>query len=176
MPGVPGIGVKTAAQLINEYGDLETLLARAGEIKQDKRRQSLLDNADLARVSQRLVTLVEDVPLETPLEALAAPGLDAGGAIAFLKAMEFTTLTRRIAEDSGTDASADRGGPAPQGPGGRGTGGRYRPSGRHGSARAPAGRRRRCRGRATARARHARRAGGGDPGAPHRDRVRLQRL
>ena len=57
VPGVPGIGVKTAAQLIGEYGDLETLLARAGEIKQEKRRQSLIDNAELARLSKRLVTL-----------------------------------------------------------------------------------------------------------------------
>ena len=57
VPGVPGIGVKTAAQLIGEYGDLETLLKRASEIKQDKRRQSLIDNAELARISKRLVTL-----------------------------------------------------------------------------------------------------------------------
>ena len=57
VPGVPGIGVKTAAQLIGEYGDLETLLERAGEIKQDKRRQSLIENADKARLSKKLVTL-----------------------------------------------------------------------------------------------------------------------
>ena len=57
VPGVPGIGVKTAAQLIGEYGDLETLLARATEIKQDKRRQSLIENADKARLSKKLVTL-----------------------------------------------------------------------------------------------------------------------
>ena len=57
VPGVPGIGVKTAAQLIGEYGDLETLLARAGEIKQEKRRQALIDNAEQARLSKRLVTL-----------------------------------------------------------------------------------------------------------------------
>lgn len=106
VPGVPGIGVKTAAQLINEYGDLETLLARAGEIKQEKRRQTLIDNAGLARISMQLVTLVDDVALETPLADLVAPGLDAAGAIAFLKAMEFTTLTRRIAEDAGLDIGA----------------------------------------------------------------------
>src|SRR3954449_10934397 len=63
VPGVPGIGVKTAAQLITEYGDLETLLSRAGEIKQDKRRQTLIDNAELARVSKKLVTLDQHVPL-----------------------------------------------------------------------------------------------------------------
>ena len=61
MPGVPGIGVKTAAQLIDEYGDLETLLKRAGEIKQDKRRQTLIDNAEIARISKRLVTLDQNV-------------------------------------------------------------------------------------------------------------------
>ena len=61
VPGVPGIGVKTAAQLIDEYGDLETLLARAGEIKQDKRRQTLIDNAEQARISKRLVTLDQHV-------------------------------------------------------------------------------------------------------------------
>ena len=61
VPGVPGIGVKTAAQLIGEYGDLETLLTRAGEIKQDKRRQTLIDNAEQARISKRLVTLDQNV-------------------------------------------------------------------------------------------------------------------
>ena len=66
VPGVPGIGVKTAAQLINEYGDLETLLARAGEIKQPKRREALQQNAELARISRKLVTLRDDVP--TPAE------------------------------------------------------------------------------------------------------------
>src|SRR5689334_2709153 len=62
VPGVPGIGVKTAAQLLTEYGDLETLLARAGEIKQPKRREALQANAELARISKRLVTLRDDVP------------------------------------------------------------------------------------------------------------------
>jgi DNA polymerase-1 len=62
VPGVPGIGVKTAAQLINEYGDLETLLKRAGEIKQPKRREALIENADKARISRKLVLLRDDVP------------------------------------------------------------------------------------------------------------------
>ncbi|MDQ0395826.1 DNA polymerase I [Labrys monachus] len=106
VPGVPGIGVKTAAQLLNEYGDLETLLARAGEIKQAKRRENLIEHAGLARISRELVKLVTDVVLETPIEELVAPGIDARGAIAFLKAMEFSTLTRRIAEDTGIDAAA----------------------------------------------------------------------
>src|SRR5690242_21274699 len=70
VPGVPGIGVKTAAQLIGEFGDLETLLKRANEIKQDKRRQSLIDNAESARISKKLVTLDDQVPLETAIESL----------------------------------------------------------------------------------------------------------
>src|SRR6267154_756855 len=71
VPGVPGIGVKTAAQLIGEYGDLETLLFRAPEIKQEKRRQALIDNAERARLSKRLVTLDAHVALDVPLTDLA---------------------------------------------------------------------------------------------------------
>ncbi|WP_407924842.1 5'-3' exonuclease [Devosia aurantiaca] len=71
VPGVPGIGVKTAAELINQYGDLETLLARAEEIKQPARRQKLVDNAELARISKQLVTLEQAVPLEIDLDGLA---------------------------------------------------------------------------------------------------------
>jgi len=105
VPGVPGIGVKTAAQLITEYGDLETLLKRAGEIKQDKRRQTLIDNAELARVSKRLVTLDQNVTLEVPVEDLAVHEPDYKLLIAFLKAMEFSSLTRRVAEKSGIEAN-----------------------------------------------------------------------
>ena len=106
VPGVPGIGVKTAAQLIGEYSDLETLLKRAGEIKQDKRRQTLIDNAELARVSKRLVTLDQNVPLDVAVDQLAVHEPDYKNLIAFLKAMEFSTITRRVAEKSGIDASA----------------------------------------------------------------------
>jgi DNA polymerase-1 len=105
VPGVPGIGVKTAAQLIGEYGDLETLLKRASEIKQDKRRQALIDNAELARLSKRLVTLDQNVPLEVPVDQLAAHEPNYKHLIAFLKAMEFTSITRRVAEKTGIDAS-----------------------------------------------------------------------
>jgi DNA polymerase-1 len=105
VPGVPGIGVKTAAQLIAEYGDLETLLKRASEIKQEKRRQTLIDNAELARVSKRLVTLDQHVALEVPVEDLAVHEPDYKHLVAFLKAMEFNTLTRRVAEKSGIEAS-----------------------------------------------------------------------
>ncbi|MGE0565079.1 MAG: DNA polymerase I [Pseudolabrys sp.] len=105
VPGVPGIGVKTAAQLIGEYGDLETLLKRASEIKQEKRRQSLIDNAELARLSKRLVTLDQNVPLDVPVEDLAVHEPDYKHLIAFLKAMEFNTITRRVAEEAEIDAS-----------------------------------------------------------------------
>src|SRR6202035_2419882 len=104
VPGVPGIGVKTAAALIIEYGDLETLLARAGEIKQEKRRQSLIDNAELARLSKKLVTLDDQVALDVPLADLAVHDPDYRRLIAFLKAMEFSTLIRRVTEFSGVEA------------------------------------------------------------------------
>ncbi len=108
VPGAPGVGVKTAAQLIGEYGDLDTLLARANEIKQPKRREALTlpENVERIRISKALVTLVRDVPLETPLEALATPKLEGKELIAFFKAMEFTTITRRVAEICGIDASS----------------------------------------------------------------------
>uniref|UniRef100_UPI0025CBA233 DNA polymerase I n=1 Tax=Tardiphaga sp. TaxID=1926292 RepID=UPI0025CBA233 len=103
VPGVPGIGIKTAAQLINEYGDLETLLARAGEIKQPKRRESLIEHAEKARISRQLVLLDDKVALDVPLDELAVHEPDARKLIAFLKAMEFSTLTRRVAEYSQID-------------------------------------------------------------------------
>ena len=108
VPGAPGIGLKTAAQLISEYGDLETLLQRAGEIKQPKRRDVLTnpDTVKLIRVSKELVTLDRNVPVETPLEALATPDLDGKRLVSFCKAMELTTLTRRVAEICGVDMAS----------------------------------------------------------------------
>jgi DNA polymerase-1 len=106
VPGVPGIGVKTAAQLIVEYGDLETLLARAGEIKQEKRRQSLIEHAEKARMSKKLVTLDQNVKLDVPVADLAVHEPDYKNLLAFLKAMEFNTLTRRVAEKGNLDAGA----------------------------------------------------------------------
>src|SRR6266404_3842619 len=100
VPGVPGIGIKTAAQLIVEYGDLETLLLRAGEIKQPKRREALIENAEKARISRQLVLLDDKVMLDVPLDELAVHEPDARKRIAFLKAMEFSTLTRRVAENA----------------------------------------------------------------------------
>src|SRR3954469_18915809 len=106
VPGVPGIGVKTAAQLIGEYGDLETLLARAGEIKQEKRRQALIENAEKARISKKLVTLDDKVKLEVPLADLAVHEPEYKKLVAFLKQMEFSALTRRVAEFAGLDSGA----------------------------------------------------------------------
>ena len=103
VPGVPGIGVKTAAQLIGEFGDLETLLRRAGEIKQEKRRQSLIEHAEKARISKVLVTLDQNVKLEVPLADLAVHEPDYKLLIAFLKQMEFSTpdAARRGIRQSG---------------------------------------------------------------------------
>lgn len=97
VPGVPGIGVKTAAELINTYGDLEALLARAGEIKQPKRRESLLQYAEQARISKRLVILDAQSPMPEPLGNCRVAEPDARELAAFLKAMEFNTLLRRVA-------------------------------------------------------------------------------
>jgi DNA polymerase I len=105
VPGVPGIGVKTGAQLITEYGDLETLLARASEIKQPKRRESLIEFAEQARLSKSLVTLMKNVPVEKPLEQFGVAQPHAKQLIGFLKAMEFTALTRRIASEIDADAN-----------------------------------------------------------------------
>ncbi|MGI3901884.1 MAG: DNA polymerase I [Janthinobacterium lividum] len=100
VPGAPGIGIKTAAQLIGEYGDLDTLLARAGEIKQPKRREALTlpENVARIRISRDLVTLCETVDVSVPLDALRMPLVQGEKLVAFCKALEFTTLTRRIAE------------------------------------------------------------------------------
>ncbi|MGD1038483.1 MAG: DNA polymerase I, partial [Roseiarcus sp.] len=108
VPGARGVGVKTAAQLIGEYGDLDTLLAHAGEIKQPKRREALTDPQSVAliRLSKTLVTLVRDVDVAVPLDTLGVPKLDGAPLIAFLKAMEFTTITRRVGEICGLDANA----------------------------------------------------------------------
>ncbi|MBV9532525.1 MAG: DNA polymerase I [Bradyrhizobium sp.] len=103
VPGVPGIGVKTAAQLIVEYGDLEQLLKRAGEIKQPKRRDALIENAEKARISRQLVLLDDKVDLEVALDDLAVHEPDTRKLIAFLKAMEFSALTRRVAEHAQVD-------------------------------------------------------------------------
>ncbi len=106
VPGVPGIGVKTAAQLITEYGTLETLLERAPEIKQQKRRENLIEFAEQARISKRLVTLDEHVPLDHDVSGFAVDTPKASQLIGFTKALEFTSFTKKIAGELDCDASA----------------------------------------------------------------------
>jgi DNA polymerase-1 len=104
VPGAPGIGIKTASALITEYGDLDRLLARAGEIKQEKRRATLIDFADQIRLSRQLVTLDCETPMPSPLEDLGVRPPDPPVLAAFLEAMEFRTLARRVGEAGGTGA------------------------------------------------------------------------
>ena len=106
VPGVPGIGVKTAAQLINEYGDLDTLLKRAKEIKQPKRRQNLLEHAEMARISRDLVTLRQDVPDIEPLENLIKREVDSEALMAFLQEQGFKSAIKRIGSQLGLDGVA----------------------------------------------------------------------
>lgn len=106
IPGIAGIGPKTAAQLLEEFGNLETLMARAGEIKQNKRRESILAGTEAIKLSRQLVTLRTDVPLELELDALVLEKQDGPKLVGFLKTMQFTTLTKRVADACDCDASA----------------------------------------------------------------------
>ena len=108
IPGVPGIGLKTGAQLILEYGDLEGLLAASHLIKQPKRRESLVTHAEQARLSRELVRLRQDVPLEFPLETLGVADPEPKHLIGYLKALEFFALVRRVAPVLGADPVGDR--------------------------------------------------------------------
>jgi len=99
VPGVPGIGYKTAAELINIYGDLDTLLARAGEIKQPKRRENLVNNADKARMSRDLVRLEEKVPVSEVYTDFVVRPPDPGVLLGFLKAQDFNRLLARVGSD-----------------------------------------------------------------------------
>src|SRR5262249_7873886 len=95
---------KTAAELISTYGDLDTLLARAGEIKQPKRREKLIEFAEQARISRQLVLLKEDVPLEIAIDTLGVRDPEADALLGFLRTMEFSTLPKGIAEGLGAEA------------------------------------------------------------------------
>jgi DNA polymerase-1 len=92
VPGVPGIGVKTAAELINKYGDLEKLLKSAHEIKQNKRRETLIENKDKALISKKLVTLKSDAPVNKNLTDLELKSIDKDKLYKFLREMEFNRL------------------------------------------------------------------------------------
>ncbi|WP_240756871.1 DNA polymerase I [Roseicella aquatilis] len=109
VPGVPGIGIKTAAQLITEYGDLESLLEKAAQIKQPKRREALVGNAEKARISKKLVTLDENAPLTAPIEALAVKPPEPAMLRKFLEVQGFRSVLARMglgeaAGDAGTRA------------------------------------------------------------------------
>ncbi len=96
VPGVPGIGIKTAALLINEFGDLETLLERAGEIKQPKRRQNLIDFAEQARISRKLVTLDDHSPVEASLADMAKREPEPQVLLDFLKSQGFNSIFSKV--------------------------------------------------------------------------------
>jgi len=114
VPGAPGIGIKTASALINEFGDLDTLLARAGEIKQEKRRQTLIEFADQIRLSRQLVQLDCDTPMPEPVDALTVDDPDPAVLSAFLEKMEFRTLARRVGDGKADARPAAAATPAPQ--------------------------------------------------------------
>lgn len=103
VPGAPGIGIKTAALLINEYGDLDTLLERAGEIKQPKRRQTLIDFADQIRISRDLVTLKQDMDMDFDFGEMEVRDPEPETCLGFLTLMEFRTLAARIAGKLGVE-------------------------------------------------------------------------
>ena len=98
VPGAPGIGPKTAAELIAQFGSLEQVIARAGEIKQPKRREAIQNNVEQIRLSKMLVTLKDDVPVTAPWRDFAVRAPEQAALLAFLDAMEFRTLGRRVRE------------------------------------------------------------------------------
>ncbi len=106
VPGVPGIGLKTGAELINLYGNLETLLEKASEIKQNKRRENLIEFAEQARISKRLVTLDENVPIKETIDEFAVDVPKPSQIIGFLKALEFSSFTRKIGAALSADVDA----------------------------------------------------------------------
>ena len=107
IPGVPGIGVKTAALLLSEYGDLDTLLERAGEIKQNKRRENLIEFADLARLSLELVTLSLEVPDLPAIDDFELGDIDPDKVLPFLEEQNFRSLQTRILTHLGPESSAE---------------------------------------------------------------------
>ncbi|AGF73900.1 DNA polymerase I [Bartonella australis AUST/NH1] len=105
VPGIPGIGPKIAAQLLNHFGSLDLLLERVTEIKQTKRRENIQSYSKQIKMSRELVRLKMDVPVDDDLDSFILEPQDGPRLISFLKAMEFTTLTRRVAEETACDAT-----------------------------------------------------------------------
>ncbi len=112
VPGVPGIGIKTASALIEEYGDLETLLSRAHEIKQQKRREKLIDHAEDARVSYKLVRLEDHAPVTVPIESLKARNPDSPALRAFLDKQGFRSVHARLGQSRPHNVAPAAGSPA----------------------------------------------------------------
>ena len=104
IPGIPGIGIKTAALLINEYGNLDGLFKNAESIKQKKRRENIIEFEEQAYLSKKLVTLRDDVPLPIPIQETALRDIDAKKLISFLKEMEFRTLTDKKSKELSIDS------------------------------------------------------------------------
>ena len=104
IPGVPGIGIKTAALLINEYGNLDGLFKNAESIKQKKRRENIIEFEEQAYLSKKLVTLRDDVPLPIPIQETGLKDIDANKLISFLKEMEFRTLTDKKSKELNIDS------------------------------------------------------------------------
>ena len=107
IPGVPGIGIKTAAELINKFGSLDELLKKAETIKQPKRRQTLLDNKDNALISRKLVTLNQNVPLKEKIDDFILKPLDKTKIFDFLDEMEFSKIKKRIEQTYGKSTSLE---------------------------------------------------------------------
>ena len=115
VPGVPGIGVKTAAELINKYGNLEKLLSKAHEIKQNKRRETILENKDKALISKKLVTLKKDVPIKMKLDDFVIKNIDKDKLYEFLREMEFNRLLSSVISQYGEPKSKEKDTPSLKG-------------------------------------------------------------
>ena len=127
IPGVPGIGIKTAAQLIEEYGSLEELLNRAGEIKQPKRREKLIENAEQARISEKLVTLDANAPVPVPIEELKTHDPDKPELMAFLQKHAFNSIIKRLGGETVSPPEAAKASSSPPQAGGIEGGGEKTP-------------------------------------------------
>ena len=115
VPGVPGIGVKTAAELINKYGNLEKLLSKAHEIKQNKRRETILENKDKALISKKLVTLKKDVPVKIKLDDFVIKNIDKDKLYEFLREMEFNRLLSSVISQYGEPKLKEKDAPSLKG-------------------------------------------------------------
>ena len=115
VPGVPGIGVKTAAELINKYGNLEKLLSKAHEIKQNKRRETILENKDKALISKKLVTLKKDVPVKIKLDDFVIKNIDKDKLYEFLREMEFNRLLSSVISQYGEPKFKEKDAPSLKG-------------------------------------------------------------